>query len=137
MPVPAKRRHNRHLHGEDRAPAEARADADRHFEQVRNTLNDRKTEAEPLGSPACLNFELMKLLENRAEFGCRYARASIPDFNAQAPGSPAAAKKDLALAGIFGRVGEQVAKDLLQEPRIAMYREVQGATRKLKPALAA
>ena len=74
--------HHGHFHGEGRALAEARADADRRFDQVRDALNDRKAEAEALGSPARLIFELMKLLEDRAQFRCGYALAGIPDFDA-------------------------------------------------------
>ena len=72
----------RHIDREDRAPANARADADRRFEQVAKTLDDGKTKAKPLRAFARMVVQLMKLFEDRAEFGFRYSRAGVPDFDA-------------------------------------------------------
>ena len=73
---------HRHLHRKDRAPANARADADRCFEQLAKALDDRKTKPKSLCAFSGMGFQLMKLFEDRAEFGFRDAGAGVPDLNA-------------------------------------------------------
>ena len=73
---------HRHLHRKDRAPANARADADRRFEQLAKALDDGKPQPKPLCAFAGMVFQLVKLFEDRAEFGFRDAGAGVPDFDA-------------------------------------------------------
>jgi hypothetical protein len=72
---------HRHVHRKDRAPANPRPDADRRFKQLAKALDDGKTKPKPLCAFAGVVLQLMKLFEDRAEFGFRDAGAGVPDFN--------------------------------------------------------
>ena len=125
-PVPAPGRPRlgppqRHLDGEDRARAQTGADIDLVAEQVGKALHDGETQAEALAALARGIVELMEFFEDRLELQFRNAGAGVPDLDAELVAAPSAAEQDLAVAGIFHRIRQQIADDLLEQPRIAAH----------------
>src|SRR6185295_18447326 len=113
----------RHLDGEDRAHAHARADVDVVAEQVGEAQHNGESQAEALASLARGIVELMELPEDRLKLQLGNTWAGVPDLDAELVAAAPAAKQDLALAGVFHRVRQQVADDLSEQAGIAAHRQ--------------
>ena len=90
-------------------------------EQVGKPLHNGETQAEALASFARGIVQLMELLEDRLELQFWNTRAGVPDLDAQLVAAPSAAKQDSAFVGIFHRVRQQIADDLLEKAGITAY----------------
>src|SRR5271169_3794373 len=65
----------------------------------------------------------MVLLEDRLKLLVGNANSGVPDLDAQHAFASTATKQNLAALGVFHRVGQKVADHLLEQTRIAVYRE--------------
>src|SRR5690242_12866582 len=112
----------RDLDGENRAGAKSRANVDLVPEQISKPLHDGKAETETLASLPCRIVKLMELFKDRLKFHLWDAGTGIPYLNAQPITRAAAAKEELAVGRVLHRIGQQIADDLLEQPRIAARR---------------
>ena len=64
--------------------------------------------------------DLMVFLEDRLEFGRRYAEPGIPDLDPQFSRMAAAAEQNPTMLRVFERVRQQISHHLLEQPRIAI-----------------
>ncbi len=83
-------------------------------QQVYQALHDGETEAEATVVLAGRIIELMKFLEDRVKLLRGDAGAGVPNLDAQLVTTSPAAEQDLAPLGVFHRVREQIAHNLLE-----------------------
>src|SRR5258705_9139263 len=93
-------------------------------QQIPQTLDNGKPEAQPPASLMAFIVNLMKLLENRVKLPFWDAKPGIPDLNAQLFPMPPATEQDPAFLGVFHGIRQQVADHLLEEAMIAADRQM-------------
>ncbi len=90
------------------------------IEQCRESLHDRKSEADAASAVPLRIADLVELLEHARLLAFLDAAAGVPYLHAQSR-ADATADQDLAAVRVSNRVGDDVAQDPLEQDRIAVH----------------